>query len=165
MQKRSHVLCRRVEKSYRLEIAYSKKGRHPVYSECGIRTRYSLNITDKRITAEAADIANLFYAFQRLRQLSPSAIFADNHSLSKGWSVPQLSIKDYPRYGWRGILVDVSRHFRTVKEMKLVIDSMAMAKLNVLHWHLTDDQGWRPEIKAYPKLTAKTTQYYTGRSP
>ena len=64
-----------------------------------------------------------------------------------------LTIKDYPRFGWRGLMLDVSRHFFTVEEVKQYLDQMAKFKFNVFHWHLTDDEGWRIEIKTFPKLT------------
>ena len=122
---------------------------------------YSLTVDQNTILAVAGDTDNLFYAFQTLRQLAPPAIFAKTETLAGGWSVPVLKIVDAPRYKWRGILVDVSRHFRTVPEMKQVLNSMSMAKLNILHWHLTDSQGWRPEIKGYPKLTLNKKESYT----
>ncbi|NWK55863.1 beta-N-acetylhexosaminidase [Verrucomicrobiaceae bacterium N1E253] len=124
---------------------------------------YSLNITPEQIVIQAADHASLFHGFQTLRQLGPVDLFGNqaSTSLKQGWSVPCLHISDAPRFAWRGVLVDVSRHFQSKEEMLKLLDSMAMVKLNVLHWHLTDDQGWRPEIKAYPKLTAKSKQFYS----
>jgi hexosaminidase len=77
------------------------------------------------------------------------------------WSIPCVSIQDQPRFLWRGILVDVSRYFQTKEAMMELIDAMALNKLNILHWHLTDDAGWRIEIKAYPKLALDSKQYYT----
>lgn len=124
---------------------------------------YELKIDKRAITVRAANTANLFYGFQTLRQLGPPALFSQTirTELKDGWNIPCLHISDSPRFSWRGILTDVSREFQTKEEMLKLIDSMAMVKLNVLHWHLTDDQGWRPEIKAYPKLTAGTDKKYT----
>jgi hexosaminidase len=70
-----------------------------------------------------------------------------------GVTLPALHIEDAPRFAWRGFMLDPARHFQTVDEVKKIIDAMALHKLNTLHWHLTDDQGWRIEIKQYPKLT------------
>ena len=69
------------------------------------------------------------------------------------WIVPSVTINDYPRFGWRGTMLDVARHFFTKEEVKDYIDNMVKYKINVLHFHLTDDQGWRIEIKSLPKLT------------
>jgi len=69
------------------------------------------------------------------------------------WQLPQVEITDYPRVGWRGMMLDVSRHFFTVDEVKRFIDNMVKYKFNTFHWHLTDDEGWRIEIKSLPKLT------------
>ena len=68
------------------------------------------------------------------------------------WQVPQIEIVDYPRVGWRGLMLDVSRHFFTVDEVKKYIDNMVKYKFNMFHWHLTDDEGWRIEIKVYQNL-------------
>ncbi len=108
---------------------------------------YSLDVTPKQITMRAPKGAGVFYACQTLRQLLP---------LKPGDSKPQvptLSIEDKPRYAWRGSLLDCCRHIWPKAFIKRYIDLLATYKMNVLHWHLTDDQGWRIEIKKYPKLT------------
>ncbi len=108
---------------------------------------YVLEVTGQSITLGANTPAGIFYGMQTLLQLIPSG---------RGggvFSVPACKITDYPRFGWRGLMLDVSRHFFTVSEVKQYIDLMAQYKLNVLHWHLTDDNGWRIEIKSLPKLT------------
>jgi len=105
---------------------------------------YVLNVSDK-ILVEAPEKSGLLYAAQTLRQL----IKVDNGQVK----LPQVKIVDYPRFNWRGMHLDVSRHFFSVKEIKQFLDYMAMNKLNTFHWHLVDDQGWRLEIKKYPKLT------------
>ena len=114
---------------------------------------YSLEITPKRATIRAPKAAGAFYACQSLRQLLPAAIYSG--SLRKGvvWRLPCLRIEDYPRFGWRGALVDVARHFMPKEFLLKFIDLLAMHKMNVLHLHLTDDQGWRIEIKKHPRLT------------
>ena len=113
---------------------------------------YSLRVTPQRITIEAAQPAGLFYGAQTLRQLLPAALEhpqAAPHDLT----VPVVEIEDSPRFEWRGLLLDVARHFFPVAFVKKLLDVMALYKLNRLQMHLTDDQGWRIEIKSYPRLT------------
>ncbi|NJN33457.1 MAG: family 20 glycosylhydrolase [Saprospiraceae bacterium] len=114
---------------------------------------YRLEILTKNITITANKAAGLFYGAQSLLQLLPNEI--ETPSVSKGirWTIPALRVVDYPRFGWRGLMLDVSRHFFTKEEVKRYIDRMARYKYNVFHWHLTDDHGWRIEIKSLPKLT------------
>jgi N-acetyl-beta-hexosaminidase len=106
---------------------------------------YALTITPKKVTIVGRD-AGLFYGIQSFLQLLP----ADKKNTFK---LPCLEIKDQPRFGYRGMMLDVSRHFFTVAEVKEFIDLMAAYKLNRFHWHLVDNEGWRIEIKKYPKLT------------
>lgn len=114
---------------------------------------YQLSITPQGIVVKANKPAGLFYGVQTLLQLFPPAIEAD--SLVKGttWQAPCVDITDYPRFGWRGLMFDVARHFFTKKEVEQFIDEMVRYKYNILHLHLTDDQGWRIEIKGLPRLT------------
>ena len=105
------------------------------------------------VTITANDPAGLFYGAQTLLQLLPPAIESRSVVKNTSWSIPVVEITDYPRFGWRGLMFDVSRHFFGVKDVKEFIDDMAAYKYNLLHFHLTDDQGWRIEIKSYPKLT------------
>lgn len=115
--------------------------------------QYSLTITSKFIDIKAHSPQGMFYAIQTLMQLFPKQI--ENNSLQKvAWKVPAVKIADAPRYGWRGIMLDVSRHFFPKEYIKKFIDQLARLKFNTFHWHLTDDQGWRIEIKSYPKLTS-----------
>jgi len=109
---------------------------------------YSLVVSKSGIIITAADSKGLFYGIQTLLQLIPAKI-----NTSGSVSVPCLKIVDSPRFGWRGMHLDVSRHFFPKENLKQFIDIMAMYKLNVFHWHLCDDQGWRIEIKKYPRLT------------
>ena len=104
-----------------------------------------------RITAAAP--AGLFYGGQTLRQLLPAALFAKSEQAGVTWQVPCCRIVDRPRFPWRGLLLDEGRHFFGKQFVKHCIDLLAVHKMNTLHWHLTDDQGWRIEIKKYPKLT------------
>lgn len=108
---------------------------------------YKLVIDDQGINLSAKSAKGLFYGIQSFIQLLPP--YHNNEVLN----LPKLIIEDSPAMNWRGLLLDVSRHFFTAEEVKNVIDLMATYKLNVLHWHLVDSEGWRLEIKQYPKLT------------
>ncbi len=114
---------------------------------------YSLQITPGRLQIRAATAAGAFYAVQSLRQLCPAEIESKSAQASDGWDLPCLQIEDRPRYAWRGMMLDVCRHFRDVAYVKRFIDLLALHKMNTFHWHLTDDQGWRIQIRKYPKLT------------
>lgn len=114
---------------------------------------YKLKITKGAIHIEAKTAKGIFYAFQSLRQLMPSSIESPQQVQNVAWQVPCAVIEDAPAFGYRGMMLDVARHFKSKEFVKRYIDLMAFHKLNTLHWHLTDDQGWRIEIKKYPKLT------------
>jgi hexosaminidase len=114
---------------------------------------YTLSVTPKAVVLKANEPAGLFYGVQTLLQLFPKEIESKTQARNVSWQVPCLEIKDYPRFGWRGLMFDVSRHFFTKQEVKDFIDNMARYKFNLLHMHLTDDEGWRIEIKSLPKLT------------
>lgn len=118
---------------------------------------YSIQIQPANIIVSAATANGLFYGFQTLRQLFPPAIELQN-STPSNWAIPCGSIEDAPLYPYRGLHLDVSRHFFDKKFIMKYIDMMAMYKYNKFHWHLTDDQGWRVEIKRYPQLT-KTSAF------
>lgn len=113
---------------------------------------YHLEVNGKQIVMKAAGPAGFFYAFQTLRQALPAAIDGDERTTAR-WSVPAMSVNDAPRFGYRSFMLDVARYFMPKEELLRVVDCMAMLKLNTLHLHLTDDNGWRLEIKKYPKLT------------
>jgi hexosaminidase len=114
---------------------------------------YSLDVTPDKISIRSPEKAGLFYASQTLRQLLPVQIFSPEPVAGIIWKVPCVTVEDYPRFSWRGMHLDVSRHFMPANFVKRFIDLLAMHKMNRFHWHLTDDQGWRIEIKKYPKLT------------
>ncbi|MGL6268164.1 MAG: beta-N-acetylhexosaminidase, partial [Chitinophagaceae bacterium] len=116
---------------------------------------YRLNIEQAQITISANKPAGLFYGIQSLLQLLPKEIDHKQPVSNINWQVPVADITDYPRFAWRGLMFDVSRHFFTRQEVKDFIDEMVRYKYNLLHMHLTDDEGWRIEIKSYPKLTEK----------
>ena len=113
---------------------------------------YHFQVSSHAIQITAADDPGFFYGIQTLRQLLPASAEQGVNSLA-GHSIPAVNIKDYPRFGWRGMHLDVSRHFFPVEFVKQYIDMIALHKMNVFHWHLSDDNGWRLEIKRYPKLT------------
>jgi hexosaminidase len=115
---------------------------------------YELSVRENGIQLRAPQPAGIFYGLQSLRQLLP-AEFEKSAPPPAGviWKVPAVQMVDKPRFGWRGVLLDVSRHFHPKPVVKKVIDILALHKMNVLQMHLTDDQGWRIEIKKYPKLT------------
>jgi len=113
---------------------------------------YTLVSSSKGVVITANKPAGLFYGMQTLLQLLPKEIESKT-PITITWSVPSVKITDYPRFGWRGIMLDVSRNFFTKEEVKLYIDQIARYKYNTFHWHLTDDNGWRIEIKSLPRLT------------
>ncbi len=113
---------------------------------------YTLVSTSKGIVITANQLSGLFYGMQSLLQLLPKEIESKQVIKTK-WIVPAVEITDYPRFAWRGLMLDVSRHFFTKEEVMQYIDEMARWKFNTFHWHLTDDEGWRIEIKSLPKLT------------
>jgi hexosaminidase len=139
---------------YQLAISTSfikpKKGNYIslelVQTEKNIEGKYELNVGKKSIVIKANANSGIFYGLQSLIQLLP---FEPKESLK----ITCCAIQDYPRYEWRGMHLDCSRHFFPASFIKKYIDMLAMYKMNVFHWHLTDDQGWRIEIKQYPKLT------------
>lgn len=114
---------------------------------------YTLEVSSRRVTISANEAQGLFYGIQSLMQLLPPAIESKTADVSSNWTVPCVAIMDYPRFGWRGLMLDVSRHFFSKEFVEKYIDEMAKYKFNVFHWHLTDDQGWRIEIKGLPQLT------------
>jgi hexosaminidase len=113
---------------------------------------YTLVSTSKSVVITANQSAGLFYGMQTLLQLLPKEI-ESKEVVKMKWTIPAVKITDYPRFGWRGIMLDVSRHFFTKEDVMKYIDEMARYKFNTFHWHLTDDEGWRIEIKSLPKLT------------
>lgn len=116
-----------------------------------------------RITANAP--AGLFYGVQTLRQLLPPQIESHMALSPMAWTAPAVTITDRPRYAWRGAMLDVARHFFTVREVKQYVDLLALYKMNVLHLHLADDQGWRIEIKSRPKLALLGSVTQVGGGP
>jgi hexosaminidase len=114
---------------------------------------YTFSSSSEGVIIKANMPAGLFYGVQTFFQLLPPQIESATLVENIDWQLPQVEITDYPRVGWRGMMLDVSRHFFTVDEVKRFIDNMVKYKFNTFHWHLTDDEGWRIEIKSLPKLT------------
>ena len=114
---------------------------------------YLLDVQKNRIEIKAAKPAGFYYAIQTLRQLLPPEIESAQKQDHTKWLVPVVNIKDSPAFKWRGYMLDVSRHFFPKEDVLRMIDNLALHKINTLHLHLVDDQGWRIEIKKYPKLT------------
>jgi hexosaminidase len=114
---------------------------------------YRLKVRPDRVEIRGGGPAGVFYGLQTLRQLLPPDAFRRSKIAKADWSVPALDIEDRPRFAWRGVHLDVARNFMPKESLLKLLDLMALHKLNTFHWHLTDDQGWRLEIKRYPKLT------------
>lgn len=114
---------------------------------------YVLRVSETMASITANSPAGIFYGVQTFKQLLPREVEGSVKAGNVLWEAPVVEITDYPRFGWRGLMLDVSRHFFTKDEVKRYIDDMAKYKYNLLHFHLTDDQGWRLEIKSLPKLT------------
>ncbi|MCJ8154639.1 family 20 glycosylhydrolase [Chryseobacterium sp. SSA4.19] len=139
-----------LHKSYHLDLSKNdrRSGDNVIFiyvdEKMNTDADYEIDVTKESISVKAKQSEGLFHGIQTLLQLIQD---------SPGGKIPAMKIKDEPRFAWRGMHLDVCRHFFTVAEVKQYIDYLAMYKLNTFHWHLTDDQGWRIEIKKYPKLT------------
>lgn len=118
-----------------------------------VEEEYCLDVTKKSVKVQASSAAGFRYAIQTIGQMLPAAYYGKVAAKGERWVLPCVSIKDKPRFAYRGMHLDVARHFFSVDEVKKYLDVMAAYKLNRFHWHLTEDQGWRIEIKKYPKLT------------
>jgi hexosaminidase len=116
---------------------------------------YQLDVAKSGVTLKANTAAGLFEGVQSLRQLLPSTVDAKSAQFRASWTVAGGSVLDYPRFGYRGAMLDVARHFFTPSQVKLYIDQIAQYKINTLHLHLADDQGWRIEIKSWPRLATE----------
>ncbi len=142
-------------KSTGLGIGEGKNGRMTVRLNKEIAAEgYNLDVTAKGIVLEASSPAGLFYGLQTIKKILPANVMAGtNYPRQKSYELPVVSIQDRPAYGYRGFMLDVSRHFFTADEIKRMLDVMSYYKLNRFHWHLTDDQGWRLPMDKYPLLT------------
>lgn len=147
-----------------LQISEESRNGHP--------EGYQLEINEKTIQIQASSAAGIFYGIQTLLQLIPVEAYSNPVHNGRTVRLSGVSISDYPRYAWRGMHLDVSRHFFPKEFVKKYIDLIARYKMNIFHWHLTDDNGWRIEIKKYPKLTEiaawrvdRTHQIWTEVTP
>ena len=115
---------------------------------------YTLDVTTSGVTVTANSASGFYSAFQSIKKMLPANVMAEVKDASvTEYSLPVVSIVDAPRFEYRGFMLDVSRHFFSTDEIKRMIDVMSYYKMNRFHWHLTDDQGWRFEVKKYPRLT------------
>lgn len=151
-----NFLSKLVEKSLggalKIENGVAQKNAVNITVEPSMKTdAYELDVTDQSIDIKGGSSRAVFYAVQSLRQMMPVGI--EKGELMSDIRIQNVKIQDEPRFGYRGCMLDVCRHFFTVEEVKSYIDILAMHKLSVFHWHLTEDQGWRIEIKKYPELT------------
>ena len=114
---------------------------------------YGIDVESGKAVVRASGLSGVLYALQTLQQMLPAAIYGKEIAEKEHWYLPCCTVRDEPRFAWRGMHLDCSRHFWQVDEIKRYLDVMAMFKLNRFHWHLTDDQGWRIEILSYPLLS------------
>jgi hexosaminidase len=171
-----HQLARYLEPATGLIFRVQTTGAPPAHAISLRRDRtltrlgdegYLLQVRPTGVVARAPSDAGLFYAIQSIRQLLPAEIFREAQVAGVEWAMPTVTIEDYPRFKWRGGHLDVGRHFQPKEFVKKYIDLLALHKMNTFHWHLTEDQGWRLEIKQYPKLTgagAWRTETLVGRA-
>jgi hexosaminidase len=126
---------------------------------------YRLKVDNSGVDIASSNRAGVFYGTQTLLQLLPPQIFRKSRVDGVRWTLPNVTIEDSPRFTWRGSLVDVSRHFMPKEAILKYLDLLAFHKLNVFHWHLTDDMGWRVEIKQYPRLTETANTDFSEMNP
>lgn len=157
---------------YQLEIAESKESGTEVIlftlNEDLAKEAYELIVSKSGIQIIASNNTGWFYGIQSLLQLFPE--LPDSLEGVSSVKIPAVTIKDAPRFSWRAFMLDEARYFKGMEQVKMLLDEMALLKMNVFHWHLTDDQGWRIEIKEYPLLTQvaskrKSTQVGSWGSP
>ena len=140
---------------YQFSVTEGKGDINLSLADSGKEGSYSFVSTKNSVSISGSSYAGVIYGIETLRQLLPSGIESKEVVSNMEWAIPTVEIKDSPRFGWRGLMLDVSRHFYDKDEVKELLDLMALYKMNKFHWHLTDDQGWRVEIKKYPLLTEK----------
>jgi hexosaminidase len=114
---------------------------------------YTLDVTPNGVAVKAKTPQGLFYGMQTFLQLLPAEVESPSKVKGVEWTAPAVTVKDEPRFAYRGVMLDACRHFIPVENIKKQLDVMALFKINRMHWHLTEDQGWRIEIKQYPRLT------------
>ena len=131
----------------------SLKGLYFIQDDSIAPEGYKISVTPRATVVRASDYSGFFYSLQTIRQMLPPAIYGTAPVSRVSWRIPCCEIEDAPRFGYRGIMLDCCRHFFSVDEVKKILDVMGIFKLNRLHWHLSEDQGWRIEIEKYPRLT------------
>jgi len=131
------------------DVLITTKEANPALGDEG----YVLSVSPSNVVIRATTSTGAFYGVQTLLQLLPPPIFSTTKVSGIAWDIPAVMIQDQPRFKWRGLMLDVARHFYSKAEVERYLDIMALHKMNSFHWHLVDDQGWRIEIKEYPKLT------------
>jgi len=137
---------------YQLELTKNKSASIKFVKIEGLTSEaYRLEVSPKQITIKASDAAGYFYGIQSIHQLLSEEILEDGKTIK--WLIPTVEIDDAPRFQWRAYMLDESRYFHGEEFVKSILDQMALLKMNVFHWHLIDDAGWRIEIKKYPLLT------------
>lgn len=148
-------------------VVTGDKGTFAISADASIAAEgYTLKVTPTGASIAASTPQGLFYAFQTVKKILPANVMAGIPSAANAvYSLPVITVTDYPRYGYRGYMLDVSRHFFDVKEVKRILDIMSYYKLNVFHFHLTDDQGWRLPVEKWPRLTTvgatRTNNFFT----
>lgn len=152
-KKLAHYFQQHVEKLSGIQLPINKSGKKKIVFKIDKKSDlskegYRLKVTTNKVEVTAPAYAGLFYGVQTMLQYFPG--IRTNETLE----LPRMEITDEPAFAWRGMMLDVSRHFFSVETIKEVLDLMAFYKLNTFHWHLTDNEGWRLEIKKYPKLTS-----------
>lgn len=148
----SELVARSLGSPLLTEQGETKTGAINIYIDTTLaKEAYTLHVTGKAIDIKAGSSSAVFYAFQSLRQMMPVSI--EKGEKQPAIEIPDVTIQDQPRFAYRGLMLDVCRHLFSLDEIKTYIDMLAMHKMNRFHWHLTDDQGWRIEIKKYPELT------------
>lgn len=151
------ILQSNIEKilGYQIEIVESNKSRTDIIqfklNKNLAKEAYELIVSRKGIQIIASNNTGWFYGVQSLMQLFP--VLPDSIESVSSVKIPEVDIKDSPRFSWRALMLDEARYFKGVEQVKMILNEMAFLKMNVFHWHLTDDQGWRIEIKKYPLLT------------
>jgi hexosaminidase len=164
LRNEAELLAARLQPATRFELKIKSAGALSASGDIVLTTNgadvslgaegYELSVTTNGVVIRAPAAAGIFYGTQSLLQLLPPEIFSAKSAGGIAWTIPCVKISDAPRVAWRGFMLDVSRHFFTKAEVEKVLDLLALYKLNTFHWHLVDDQGWRIQIKKYPKLTS-----------
>ena len=145
--------------NYHLEITKKASSKNSIVLQINSNLKqlgtegYKLKVTPEQVILQAPSANGIFYGITTIRQLFPVEIFREAKVKNIKWTMPCLEIEDFPRFSWRGMHLDVGRYFMPKEFIKKYIDLISLHKMNTFHWHLTEDQGWRIEIKKYPKLT------------